>query len=137
MLTFPCILGRGLVRRCGVIALLAYQFLFLNVIVPGHTRGAITLDGKHSGDCPMCCCCGDAPANDQGKPDSKQHAPSEKDKESCAICNFAARVMPATFVDLKLGELRFVELMPVTGAHVAASLDFIPTYLGRGPPAAA
>ena len=36
--------------------LLVYQFLFLNVVLPGHTRGAITTDGKHVAKC----CCGGA-----------------------------------------------------------------------------
>jgi hypothetical protein len=71
--------------------LLVFQSIFLNIIVPGHTRGVITLSGKSSVNsmadlgCPQCCCC--ECKTPQGTPDK---IPSDKDRSECAICHFAA-----------------------------------------------
>jgi hypothetical protein len=111
-------------------ALLLCQFVFLNIIVPGHTRGAVTLDGKHSGD--VCCCCGgDAPANTNNP---SQHTPSKKDRENCAICNFAARVTHAPVLNLKLPELGLLEVLPPPTPAISVSLAVIPTCHERAPP---
>ncbi len=44
MTAIPPILTR---TRLTAVFLLVYEALFLNVVLPGHTRGAITLDGRH------------------------------------------------------------------------------------------
>jgi hypothetical protein len=116
-------------------ALLLYQFFFFNILLPGHTRGAITLDGKHHSDEPACCCCGSnlstPPANGQ---QSKQ-APSQKDRENCAICSLAVRVMPTPLFAISLPPLTFLKTVDADPVWHAVSVDSIPTYLGRAPPA--
>src|SRR4051794_13144805 len=75
------------------ILLILTQALWLNVMLPGHTRGSITLSGsKHS----SCCA---SKNNDSG---SKDRAPSQRDREHCAICYFAAGLVSPPVVDFRL-----------------------------------
>ena len=107
--------------------LLVYQALFLNVLLPGHTRGAITLDGKHTA---CCCCCG----GERGPAGKVPAVPSQRDRDHCAICNFAARVTPPEVFDLRLDPLGLLERLPVPAPTAVVSLDRISTYLACGPP---
>jgi len=115
------------------VALLLYEFFFLNVVVPGHNRGAITVDGKHIPDSAACCCCcgGSDSSDTNGQP---RKAPSRRDQKNCAICNFAARVVPATFLSLILPKLGLLETLPWSNPAVPVSIQAIPTYQSRGPP---
>ena len=125
--------ARAVVRPSRIILglLLAYQALFLNVILPGHTRGAITLDGKHTA-ARCCCCCGS-----DDRPAGKAPAvPSQRDREHCAICQFAAGITSVPVLYLKLAEAGLVERLPPPRPSVVVSLDRICTYLACGPPAA-
>ena len=115
-------------RRPAVAALLLYQFAFLNLFLPGHTRGAITLDPARG--CAACCC--GQPAD--SRPRDRQ--PTESDRHSCAVCHFAARVVPPPTVDLRPPHLGLLHLLPTPPPAVVVLPDVIPTYLGRGPPAA-
>jgi hypothetical protein len=116
-------------------ALLLYQVLFFNVFLPGHTRGSITLSGKHTADSsPCCCCCCGHENPDTKKSDSKQ-VPSQRDKEECAICHFAARVLPTPVVSFVLPELGLLETRPLVSPSVPVPADLVRTYLSRGPPA--
>jgi hypothetical protein len=92
------------------IFLLVFEGIFLNVIVPGHTRGVVTLTGKQTVSC----------AADLGCPfcsppirkNSKQ-APSDQDRSECAICNFAALLSVPPVVDF---------VPPLTGVARAVEL---------------
>jgi hypothetical protein len=77
---------------------LAYQTFFLNVVVPGHTRGAITLTGQASMQRLKGCCC-------DSKPGDSKDAPTPKDRQNCAICNLAAHYTLPPVVDFRLSEL--------------------------------
>ena len=123
-------------KRLLVGALLLYQFFFFNILLPGHTRGAITLDGKHQPEISSCCCCGEMPAA-PAKPNDPKSAPSQKDRENCAICNLAVRVMPAPIFTISLPPLTFLKSVDPEPAWHAASVASIPTYLGRAPPSEA
>jgi hypothetical protein len=67
--------------------LLVFQGVFLNIVVPGHVRGVITLSGKNSVTslvdlgCPCCC---------RPSKHDPNTTPSDKDKSECAICHIAA-----------------------------------------------
>ena len=119
--------------RWAAALLLLYQAFFLNVVVPGHTRGAITLDGKHAAArCPACCCCSPAADTDAGG----THAPSQSDRDNCAICNFAAHVTPAPAIDFVPPPLlELLATLPLLQQPAVISADLSPTYYGRGPPA--
>jgi hypothetical protein len=112
--------------------LLVYQALFLNVVLPGHTRGAVTMDGKHTPGCCCCCACrGDAhAAGDKPAP-----TPSPGDRDKCALCNFAAGLISVPPVRLVLPDLGLLKRLPLPGPAVAVAADFLPTYFACGPPA--
>lgn len=114
-------------RRPFVAALLLYQALFLNVLVPGHTRGQITTSSDSS--CSSCCA---SETSDSKRNDGK---PTERDKINCAVCYFVARMTPVAFVSLTLPELGLLRLLPTPPPAAVESDEFVPTYLGRGPPA--
>jgi hypothetical protein len=91
------------------IFLLVFEGIFLNVIIPGHTRGAITLSGKENVGCAADLGC---PFCSPVKKESKQ-VPSDKDRSECAICNFAALLSVPPVVDF---------VPPLTGVARAVEL---------------
>lgn len=109
-------------RRGAVIALVVFQSLWLNVIIPGHTRGAITLPGFKS--TPDTCC----------KQDSKKQAPSDDRASHCAVCFFAARLSMPVVIDLTPQELALSGEQEAPAPEIVASLDVQLTYRGRAPP---
>jgi hypothetical protein len=112
--------------------LLLYTFLFFNVIVPGHQRGAITLDGKHSIDTASCCCC--CHDNSAAAKSDSKHAPSQHDKAECAICHLAARILPIQVLCIVLPELGLLETVPLDRPSAPVTADLLQTYQSRGPP---
>ena len=116
------------------ITLLLFQALWLNVIVPGHTRGQVALPGESCDTCErrvaVDTCCEMEPG---GKP---REAPASKGDPAlhCSICFFAARVTAPEYVDLTPPALRFAHLAPVPTADIRTSVAVVPTYDGRGPP---
>lgn len=134
MSTSARILLARLRSRWGLLLLLLQQAIFFNVIIPGHTRGAITLDGNHSGQSIRACCC-EEPEAAESSSNQKKHAPSQRDRQNCAICNFAARVTPPPAISLTLPELGLLSLLPLPPPATVVAADFTPTYYGRGPPA--
>lgn len=120
------------------IALLVFEAVWLNAIVPGHRRGVVALPGESCGLCQeaasteRACCTHHvssrpAPKDDPGKGDPAKH---------CAICYFAARLCTPPVVDLTPPPLRLVGQLPFPNPQSRDSVDFIPTYYGRGPPTA-
>jgi hypothetical protein len=131
--------------RPGHLAFLVFQALWLNVILPGHTRGSVTLAGA---DCESCAaalegphavavavagrCCSTSPA-----PRQHQNHPTPKQKANCAICAFAARVTPPPPVTLVPSYAGCAIALPTPAPRIVVSLERIPTYYGNGPPPAA
>ena len=118
--------------RAGRILLIAFQVLFLNVVVPGHTRGVITLSGRSSSPVPQSSGCGGC-CPTRGDP---ADAPTEEDKANCAVCFFAARITPPPVVDFQLTMLGLREVMPLPPRAVVVTPDLPVPYDGRAPPAA-
>jgi len=116
------------------IALLLFQALWLNVIVPGHQRGVVALPGERCAACERperstseCC--------DMKEGGKREDVPPKGDPAlHCAICYFAARVTPPDYVDLTPPPLRFSHQVPVPTAEIRTSIELVPTYEGRGPP---
>ena len=108
--------------------LLVYQAFFLNVFLPGHVRGSITLVGKRT---TASCCSEEAPRRADGAT-----APSQGDKANCAVCHFAAGLIPVPPLDLTLPPLGLLDVLPPPTPIVAASVEAIRTYLACGPPPA-
>ncbi len=118
--------------RAGRIALLVFQAVWLNVILPGHQRGALTLPGDVD-SCNSCQTTTPCPQCASGNPETKR-VPTPGDKARCALCFFAVRLtIPAT-VDLTAPLHGFVERLVFPTPAVCESLFRNPTYLGRAPP---
>jgi hypothetical protein len=126
---FPQIIFAALRTRPAVTVMLVYQALFLNVLLPGHTRGAITLDGKHT---PACCCAGE-PKPADGAP----AVPSRRDRDHCALCQFAAGLTPHLFFRITLLPLGVLERLAGMRPGVVRPAEFAATYFACGPPASA
>jgi hypothetical protein len=122
---------------CRIVRILfiAFQAVWLNAVIPGHTRGTITLGGADP-----CCqpppaakvCCKTSSPGAERKP-----TPDEGRKARCAICFFAARIVPPPVFDLTPAPLELLCVRPVAPPEVAASSDHPLPYHGRAPPAAA
>jgi hypothetical protein len=129
------ILGRILRRDRGrkllCLFLLGFQAVFLNIIVPGHTRGIITLSGKNAVagaadlGCPFC-----TPI----KSDTKK-TPNRQDRDECAICNLAIRLAPWAPIDFGLDRLGLLMLEPAPEAQEPVFVAVACVHYSRGPPA--
>jgi hypothetical protein len=125
-------------RRRGLsIALLVFEALWLNVIVPGHTRGIVPLPGSA---CPRCQA-KLALAGHDGLGTSRQHPDDQKPcgdpAGNCAICHFAVRLTLPPVIDLTPPRLQLIATCPVARAVAPCSLHPKLTYHGRAPPAMA
>jgi hypothetical protein len=124
----PPMLGRA--ARAGFIL---FQFVLLNVFLPGHTRGMVTLPGSapscHEKVATSCCSGGAKTADNKGEPTSS-------DRARCAVCFFAARVCTITPYEFRLTEMGLCEILPVAQPIIAPTIALHRPYLGRAPPIA-
>ncbi len=119
------------------LALLFFQALWLNVVLPGHQRGALTLPGTDECDscervdsrCTHC--------YSQATETQKKHLPTPGEKARCALCFFAARLTVPGSIDLSPPPHRFVKCVAVPRPGGFDSAEYFATYLGRAPPVAA
>jgi len=110
------------------IAILVFEALWLNVLVPGHQRGCIQVPGAQAvASCPLC--------EPHSSPvDSKSHAPIDR-SGTCAICFFAAHLSVPPRIDFTLPPLQLLGLVEAqTARNLVARLVQVP-FDGRGPPA--
>jgi hypothetical protein len=119
--------GRGAKLLCAF--LLVFQTFFLNVVIPGHTRGVITLSGKN----------GVCSAADLGCPfcqhsDDHKKSPTSKDQSDCAICHLALRITTNPPIDFHLDDLGLLKLaaIPPRNAPIVATIVLL--HFSRGPP---
>lgn len=107
-----------------------YVLAWFTFVVPGHTRGIISLPG--AGQSVKCC------ATDSGdESNSQSTCPTPASPSSCAICFFAASYsLPPVYVFY----VEPLELIQTLNDHAIAqllSLDFPTPYWPVGPPASA
>jgi hypothetical protein len=108
--------------------LLIFQALWLNVIVPGHTRGIVQLpNAGHS--CPACCCEQSAQTKNQ-KPAAPTNPPG-----NCAICFFAAHLSIPPKIDLSLTRLDFLHRLDAIVMEDRIARIALSPFNSRGPPA--
>ena len=114
-------------RRAGCIALLIFQALWLNVILPGHTRGIITLPGSRADAASSACC-----ANSKAKHDGP--AKPTPRPAACAVCFFAARLTLPDVVDLSPPALGLLETLDIPLTEQLPHAPSLIPFNGRGPP---
>src|SRR3954468_3182846 len=83
-------------RRVGCILLIVWQVFCLNIFLPAHTRGAMTV-GKA---CGRQSCCSESAKQEK---DDKPASPSPDERSRCSVCYFAAGLStpPVVLLDLK------------------------------------
>jgi hypothetical protein len=120
-------------RRASVLALVIFELIWLNVIIPGHTRGCVTMpcgcsEASPAAACPLC-----AAADAKGS----HHSPTPTDREHCALCFFAAHLSIPPVIDLSAPKLRFLNYVGAQSAkHLFARYVILP-FDGTGPPSLA
>jgi hypothetical protein len=119
-----------MIARTGRVLLILWQAWCLNVFLPAHTRGAMTVpDVKHAAAGGHACCAhGEKPSNPSDKPTPDQ-------RSRCAVCYFAAGLTTPAVVDYRLFEFGAVEMLEVPPPNVAVSSAYPLPYYACGPPA--
>ena len=120
-----------MLRRASVIAFVIFELVWLNVIIPGHTRGAVTMPCacEHSDTAEACPLCAAAK--------TAHHVPTSRDREHCALCFFAAHLSIPPVIDLSAPKLRFLNYVGAQSAkHLFARYVMLP-FDGTGPPSRA
>lgn len=114
------------------ITFLLFEALWLNVIVPGHQRGIVSLPGTACPNCapsePVEPCCADE------KPAPKECPIPGDPAKQCAICHFAAMLTIPPPIDLSAPSLGLLEFLPVPAAGISRHASFRVTRYERGPP---
>lgn len=110
------------------IILLLFQALWLNVVLPGHTRGIVQM--PQPSDASDSCCAGPKKAAE----DDTSHERQER-AANCAVCFFAARMTVAAAIDLRPPPLELAGEVEVGTVHSHGRVH-ISAYHSRGPPVA-
>jgi len=114
-------------RRIFSTSLAAYLLVWLNVVLPGHKRGIVTLPGASADSC-----CRDTSTSASAK---RNHPPTSKDRANCALCFFAARVTPPPVAGFDIAPPSLVHLLPIPAPEVVQLIPHPRAYHGRAPPA--
>lgn len=105
--------------------LACYVFAFFAIIVPGHTRGIVTVAGSQAG---IGCCASDASSGPTDGPTPTQRA-------NCAVCHIAAMyTVPPVYV-FYVEPLDRVEALNDFAVPQLFSLIFPTPFWPVGPPA--
>jgi hypothetical protein len=105
--------------------LILFQLVWLNVVLPGHTRGLVTV-GQPC-ESPARCC-----AQKSKVPGSKSPTPDQQKR--CAICAFAAALSTPPVINISL-ELRDVaRSVRISKPASIASPDLCRSHRERAPP---
>jgi hypothetical protein len=113
-------------RRAFTLALLLFEAMFFNVVLPGHTRGMIQLPG--SSCCEPACCAAKHPGSKQSPCDNERTS-------NCALCAFAARITIPPAVDFAPPPTGLLEILPPPVAQTFEVASFPRPFFGRAPPA--
>jgi hypothetical protein len=118
--------------RAGRIALVLHLAVWLNVVIPGHTRGRYTVPGsKSSADPATSACCAQRSA---ARPADGNDQPTPDQRARCAICYFALGLSTPPPIDWEPAPLAALKTLPVPATASIDSLSFRHTYFGRAPP---
>lgn len=104
-------------------SLLVFQAVWLNVIVPGHTRGVVQLPHEAT----FCAECGCATSHPKQAP----KAPAG----NCAICFFAAHLSIPPRLDFTHTRLDLLHRLEAEAYAVHVAAERFPLFHSRAPPA--
>ena len=113
-------------RPALVILTLAWQLLWLLVLVPGHVRGQVVVPGSDAADVVVDDPCCSAPAD--GEP-----MPLER-RRDCYVCHVLLRMDVATPFVLPTFEPALLDPLPEPAAIVGTDAETLRDLRARGPP---
>jgi hypothetical protein len=120
-----------MLARSGHLAFIVHLIVWLNVVIPGHTRGRFTI-GPASPSAPSSCC--DSRASQSR---DRNHTPTPDERSRCAICFFAAGLhLPNARIAAPTPGALITTLAPPT-LNTPPSCNVSLPYDGRAPPLAA
>jgi hypothetical protein len=120
--------------RPGHLLFIAFQAIWLNIVIPGHTRGSMPMPGADCEDstCQVSHSFAASPCCDH----SKTPATPAKNR-GCAICNFAAQLATPLPFDLSLPPLALLHRIGDLRAHALVARSVLIPFFSCGPPACA
>lgn len=113
------------------IILSGYVLVWLTFVVPGHTRGKITIPGADSISVSLqqdSCCSVKSP------PSSSDHTPTQDERKRCAVCYAVACFMPAPPLVVYSTPLALIELSHDRAAAQVSSVSFPAPFWPTAPP---
>jgi hypothetical protein len=118
------------------IAILLFEVVWFNIIVPGHTRGIVVVQsGATSTEtCPLCAAVACPLCAQHAAPNSSKN-PTPADRANCAICQFMAHLSLPPVYDFRPASLKLLELLPIPQPQTRESVALIDHAHCRGPPA--
>ena len=122
-----------MLRRAAILALVIFEALWLNVIIPGHRRGCVTMpccscsEASGAPACPLCAAAGKG----------SKHSPTPADRQNCALCFFAAHLSIPPTLDLSAPKLRFLNYVRPELAQHLISREVLVPFDACGPPVSA
>jgi hypothetical protein len=120
--------------RAARIALVLHLAVWLNVVIPGHTRGRYTVPGsRSSAERAASACCAQ---RSTARPVERNDQPTPDQRARCAICYFALGLSTPPPIDWEPAPLAALNTLAVPAAVTIDSHPFRHTYFGRAPPAA-
>jgi hypothetical protein len=111
------------------ISILVVQVVWLNAVLPGHTRGQVVLPGGETAIVLRTC-------NDPTRPCHSRDPSSPGRKARCAVCFFAIRMVSVPVIVLTAPEMTLLATLPMPEAAVPADAGRTLPERDRGPPAA-
>ena len=111
------------------ISLLVVQVVWLNAILPGHTRGQVVLPGGETAIVLRTC-------NDPSSPCHSKDPSSPERKARCAVCFFAIRMVSVPVIVLTAPEMALLTTLPTPQVAIPADAGGALPERDRGPPAA-
>jgi len=105
-----------------------YVLVWLNVVVPGHTRGRVTMPGCAASGNSVAPCCA-----------SKQQSskPTPEQKRRCAVCYVAATYSVPVVHIFDFTPAERTAVLDIPAAAQVQSIDFPVPYWPVGPPTTA
>ena len=118
------------------ILFLVFQAFWLNVVLPGHTRGIVVMPCSEPAAGQRHACCAKPASSNEDPRDSRDRRESSDRASRCAVCFYAVRLtLPPPF-HVELRPLAFVGPSQVVCPLLPTKLHRSLPYDGRGPPVA-
>ncbi len=112
------------------LGLLAFQTMWLLLVLPGHTRGLVSWTPSCESQVVCCPADGKVARSPDGQPTPEQ-------QKNCAVCYYAVGLTPPPVLDLYVPDLGLLKILPTLPAPIHAEQQHILTYYACGPPVVA